>query len=83
MQRFNPGAEVMARYRGAQAQVFVTVFNDAPPQTSHVADEVILFYKPTAPTVMLALFNIGCIVASGDMPMYLVIELMAEAEREI
>lgn len=46
-------------------QMFITAFNAYPPQSQHVADQILVADKPNAPRVAVIYFIKGCYVASS------------------
>ena len=63
-----PGAEIVARYRGKDAEAFMSCFNAFEPVTNFVGDEIIALRQPRNPLLYGLLGNQGIIVTLGWIP---------------
>lgn len=70
-----PGAEVRAAPQG-----FMARFNAMPPVTNIVADQVIVFSHPSKSAVLVAMFNKGCWVASQQLAVPQLMELLKKID---
>jgi len=61
----NEDAKEIARFRGGDAREFMDFYNAIPPRTSHEADEIVLFYRPGRPGVLIYAFQQDCYAGRG------------------
>lgn len=56
-----------SRYTGTAAQQFIAAFNEFPPPSSVVADEVLIFTHARVRSGLVMMFKNGCVVRIEQM----------------
>lgn len=72
-----PGTRVV-NLAGASAQAFLDAFNDLPPKSYVVGDQVLVFQIPDVGVDEVVVFILGCMVAHSGNPAALIDPLLGQ-----
>ena len=77
--RSNPGKISKVKLRGSELRAVLDAYNKIPPESFLAADFAVIYRRPNFPNVALAFVEGGCVVASGQISLPLLLQWLRNA----
>ena len=65
----NPGAKLIGNWRDADAKDLIRVYNEWPPPTDYMSDEVLVYNREGWGNVFFILIHEDCIAVGSEIPL--------------